>query len=658
MLIICFYCFFSFFRHCFFLFKLKGGEVLRRIYKLPSRDFITSGTNESLVTNGFGGYFADAPSSSYQGWYQLHTKTWRMQKIIESLLLLDEGEQTALYQQFYGLRRTFASGAQDTIIPYQKTLLYESLQVHGRLLVTFDHRESYEGSLLGRNYDCTIHDDTIIVHFTKTTNTNVQEYEEFIVIKGVTKAELTGSWKEKKYTADHKRKARDSYWVYEACTFIPKTHVVFATGETLSQARTIADIAYHQFDDILSNVHEKVFLQLPHPHHLVHPELFAAGVSAAWSLQSLHQQFFFGKNNFSGIFAGLPWFFQVWSRDELISLKGLIQIAKVNKDEMLFEKIKKILTRYLQSIDITGKLPNRFPASTLGSADALGWLAKRVVDFLRTLKEEKQLYNFFSIPQLIGWSEILKSALEKSKKHSLQDGLVFSSKKETWMDTVYLDDGRPGFRIEIQALFDALYSAIIYLEKLVGSPQKQIFVKEQKVFRKRVAETFLRDDFSGHIIDGVRPDGFVDRTFRPNIFLAAYISPNLFAKKDWIIAFDAHLKKLYLPWGGFATLDPENSLFSPTYTGSDNKSYHHGDSWYFVNNLVAIVLFSFQEEKYKRIAKSVVYASAKDILDFGFAGHASELSSASVQGGEASLVQAWSSATFIELLETIYPSDF
>jgi glycogen debranching enzyme len=626
------------------------------VYKLPARDYVTDGADASLITNGFGSYFAHAPSMSYQGWYQLRTKNWRMQKIIESITPLDDGKQTALYQQFYGLRRTFASGGQDVIVPYQKTVLYHSLRLHGRILLTLDHRESYEGSLLGRNYSMKQKDGVLIIHFKKEGGEGQDASEEFLVVKGAKDIELVSSWKEKKYSFDEKRKTPDAYWVYDACTFFSSGNVVFAFGETENEALTLADISYHHFDDILSNMHERALQQLPLPQHIVHPELHAAASCAAWSLQSLHQRFFFERNNFSGILAGLPWFFQVWSRDELISLKGLMHIADMHDDEVLLADIKKILDRHLKSVGPDGRLANRYPSSMLGSADALGWLAKRVTDFLRLLKSRKRLYTLFSIPQLIGWSETLKSALAKTKHNFMKDDLVFCNAKETWMDTTFHDDGRPGFRIELQALHDALFEAIIFLEKLVGSPETTAYEQQQRTFRKAVRDVFLRDDFGGKIIDGMTLSGFVDRTYRPNIFLAAYLAPQLFSKQDWLDSFAVYVGKLYLPWGGFATLSQDNSLFSSMYTGADDKSYHRGDSWYFLNNLAAIVLSGFDEKTYDSLTKFILFASAKDIVSLGFAGHASEVSSAAQQTGDASLMQAWSAATFIELLEFLQPS--
>ncbi len=251
---------------------VKEGERLRRIYKLPLKDFIASGSQESIVTNGFGSYFADAPTTSYQGWYQLRPKNWRMQKIIESLTPLDEGEQTAVYQQFYGIRRTYKSQAQDTIIPYRIALLYDTLHMTGRVLATVDHRESYEGSSMGRTYSVSVEENTVVVHFKKE-----DDYDEFVVIKGVSSVEVIDKWKEKHYSADEKRGGQSTYWAYGACTFIPNGKVVFATGDTENEARTLADISYHHFDEIISNTHEHVFRQLPDPDHVVHPQLFAAG---------------------------------------------------------------------------------------------------------------------------------------------------------------------------------------------------------------------------------------------------------------------------------------------------------------------------------------------------------------------------------------------
>ena len=51
----------------------------------------------------------------------------------------------------------------------------------------------------------------------------------------------------------------------------------------------------------------------------------------------------------------------------------------------------------------------------------------------------------------------------------------------------------------------------------------------------------------------------------------------------------------------------------------------------------------------------ILDASAKDILDLGLAGCASEVSSANDQRAEGCMAQAWSVGTYIEAMGEIYP---
>ena len=84
-------------------------------------------------------------------------------------------------------------------------------------------------------------------------------------------------------------------------------------------------------------------------------------------------------------------------------------------------------------------------------------------------------------------------------------------------------------------------------------------------------------------------DGLNDKTIRPNAFIAYYIYPNLLARKEWIKCFDAILNALWLGWGGVSTIDKKNHLFHKEHTGEDSKSYHNGDSWFWLNNLTALL---------------------------------------------------------------------
>ena len=158
-------------------------------------------------------------------------------------------------------------------------------------------------------------------------------------------------------------------------------------------------------------------------------------------------------------------------------------------------------------------------------------------------------------------------------------------------------------------------------------------------------------------LDGRNSEGLADTSYRPNIFLAAYLAENLCTKKEWKQIFDVHLQKLFLPWGGISTIDKSSTLFQPLYTGENNKSYHRGDVWYFVNNIAAMALYEIDPQYYSKQIQKIIFASAKDITELGFSGHASEVSSAVVQEAQGCYAQAWSAATFVELMELMHPYD-
>ncbi|MCA9478257.1 MAG: hypothetical protein KC535_03870 [Nanoarchaeota archaeon] len=572
-----------------------------------------------------------------------------MQKTLESLTPLEEGSVKEFYHQLYGLRRIYESGAQDTVVMHQKTLLYSS-QAMGPVKLTLDHRESYEVSRLGRVYDIEIQGDFVLITFKQQDEKGETEYEQYMGIRGVKNVQVLNEWKEKQYSYDKERKSQSDYWVYEALVFTPKHKVVISSSTNKAEARTLCDISYFHFDDILTTVHLKTREQLPNYHSIYNSKQHSAASLASWSLLQMHQQFQFDHQMITGIYAGYPWFFQLWSRDELISLGGLMDLARQLNDTALYKNIKSILARHIKSILADGTLSNRYPHSDLGSIDAFGWLAKRINDFLIILKEEKKLYDLFEIPELLLWYKLLKEGLVKAKEHHQEEGLFKNGFNETWMDTSYNDEGRTGFRIEIQALHYAIYDAIILLGNIVDSPEVHDYADEQKQFRETIRSRFL---INGRVIDGFSQD--IDWSYRPNIFLAGFVAFDLFTRNEWKHIAVEYLEQLMTPWGGLSTIEASNALYQPYYTGQTNESYHRGDSWYFVNNIAAMVLHQIDPHIFKEAIQLIAQASATDILDLGLAGHGSEISSAQEQKAQGCLAQAWSVATYLELMSALYP---
>jgi glycogen debranching enzyme len=276
-------------------------------------------------------------------------------------------------------------------------------------------------------------------------------------------------------------------------------------------------------------------------------------------------------------------------------------------------------------------------------------LAKRISQTLSILSDADELFILLSPKKLVFWFSQLHNALEFAKNSYCVDGLFKNDFCETWMDTSFNDDGREGFRIEVQAGILCLYDSLISLAKLIDAPLLSELVSQRKDFRHAVRLAFLQPHLPPYLLDGLSLDRSPDETFRPNVFLAAYLAQDLCSKDEWLAVFNVHLNALWHSWGGLSTLPVSHSLFSPYYTGENNKSYHRGDSWYFLNSLVGVVLNQCDSKKFSLFVDKLLSAGAKDILDLGYMGHGSEVSNALVQSGSGCLAQAWSVSAFLEL---------
>ncbi len=320
-----------------------------------------------------------------------------------------------------------------------------------------------------------------------------------------------------------------------------------------------------------------------------------------------------------GIIAGLPWFFQLWTRDELISLKNTEK------------KIKKtILSRDLNYIIDDGRIPNLISNPGNGNADSVGWLFKRIDESLEIFTNKER--GFIK-------DKLMESIMRLNETH-VKDYMVFNNPQETWMDSLFKDDGRKGARIEIQAMLLNMYRMA---RRLTGNEK---FLQIEKILRDKIRDSFWDDNYL--------KDGLNDPTIRPNQFIAAYMYPELLTKEEWTTCFKSILPRLWCEWGGLSTIDSRHELYTEYSTGEDSRSYHRGDSWYFLNNMAAMILYKTNSHEFKKYIQKIMAASTEDILWNGMIGHHSEISSSKEQRAEGCGAQAWSAAMYIELIDELF----
>ena len=633
-----------------------------------------------LLTNKKGSYcsFFDTPSSRYQGLFYFDEKTMDMYKFIENIEINGDNNVARLKNNFYYVERRKNDAIESFIMPRGFNSLVYELSSENEIDLILDCKISYDNREWGRYYDIFEEDGCIIIKFTKKTDRRedssdgVEEFVLHLAIKSDKNVyNKSDKWIERHYSYDKERNSPPfRRHVYNALR-LKGTKFVFSMSKNKSNAikecgyifnnidKIKIDEKKYFFDDIIKNESIKIIIN----NKKINNEIKIAYINAFNSLNNLIVD---TKNNY-GIFAGLPWFFQFWTRDTLISLKAL---SKIN-DKLA----KKILFKYLNKINNDGRLKNlsgKHKSVDLGSTDAQGWLFFRCKEIINKIDEYKEIINEIKksisiIKQnknsnsarirdyLKNCNSIMRkkeneyhkliyeieSSLEKSLsgllKFHTKDNFEFNDKLETWMDTEFENDDRSGARIEVQALRLNIYKSMFELTR------NHKYKVLENLLKNKVREKFWNYKFLA--------DGLNDFTIRPNIFIVAYVYPELLTQKEWETCFDNALKSLWLDWGGLSTIDKNHLLFTEESTGENVKSYHRGDSWFWINNLIALTLNRINKQKFKKNIQKIIEASTEEILWKGCIGCHAELSSAKNLESKGCFNQAWSNAMFIEMVE-------
>lgn len=591
-----------------------------------------------ILSNAYGSYFffMEHPVSRFQGFFWFIDG--EMHKVIEHINILGNPKIQEIENSFSSAKVKYNDLQVDYFVPRGKDALVLDSDREFEAELKFDIRHAYDSREFGRFFDFSIEKSTIVLKYTKYTDSNEdgvhgnKEYETFVCIAmDKPEYEKIGQFIEHKYPLDKERNSRPfSRYVYSAMTVKTK-RLAIAVSSNKKDAIRQAKYVYKKYEKLKKrdSLIEELFLYESEMtqknfakkiNSISNPLLRMAYLCSINSLQKLTVR------DKKRIFAGLPWFFQYWTRDEAITLKALM----LNEQYRLADSILKLQTK---NIGPQGLIPNRIPESKLASADGAGWVWKRVEDLINAsyILKKKDMKVF---------EESLKHSVYLQRKFLTRGVFAVNGPKETWMDTTVGDqDTRDGVRIEIQAQRLMMYSLLYCFE------WDSRFRKIEEDLRNKVREKLFNGDYLF--------DGLWDETKRPNVFLAYYIYPDLLKEEEWMRTFDTIIDALWLPWGGIASIDKSSPWFKEYHTGETNESYHRGDSWFWVNNIAAICMYRLDKYRYKEFIEKIISASTHEILFSGAIGHAAEISSANRLMSQGCLAQAWSAATYVELVEEV-----
>ncbi|MGM0439353.1 MAG: amylo-alpha-1,6-glucosidase [Patescibacteria group bacterium] len=534
-----------------------------------------------LLGNKLGDYLwlSDAPESRYQGWFISSNKDKeKVYKIIEDIRPVDRNQVKVLENYFSRVERKGDNFEEVFRLDENTNRFIYKTKSERKIELVLDMRDSYSDDY--PDYEIEQLDEKIII---KSNNSN----ELFLAIRGFNSFEEPKERFVRNYKMDQKRNSPPFEKAVFKALILKGQKLIFSAAENKEDA----------LNNLEKNIKEKSIKERREPVDFVSAEV--------------------GLNNLlvgNRIYAGFPWFFQFWQRDEAISLRGLNVINSKKAKDLFWSLLED------NSDEPGGSL----------LTDGLGWTFKRAFLFLNELskEEEGELINY------------LREQVDFKK----QGELIVTDKKETWMDSI----PRKGARIEMQALQLSMYK----LGKLIDEERGEKYEKLEKTLRDKVRDLF----WDGNILaDGYIPEtDWVDKTVRPNIFLAYYIYPELLKEEEWKICFRRALYELWLEWGGLSTISKEDPRFKQSHTGENAESYHQGDSWFFVNNLAAIAMNRLDSGKFSHEVNQILKASREELLWKGVIGHHSELSSAEELRSEGAISQAWSFATYIEAMHEIF----
>ena len=337
-----------------------------------------------VLGNNLGNYFylTDSDESRYQGFFYAnggqYQKDLQLYKIIDEIKIKDRDEIDEIENNFFEVKRKYKSGISEK---YFLPDGFSSLCVQTNKMVSaevvLDMRRPYDSQESGRFYDIEFMDKCIVIKFRKQKNLKAgddgkgkRDFTLYLAIKTDGEHfEKIGKFISKHYQKDFKRNS--SPWdrfVYEAVR-IEFSKAVFSVAKTSRKAIEEAEEIFQNFsklNDREKNLHQKLKVL-----KIADEEIKMASLCAQNSIYTMMVE----NNNKKGSYAGLPWFFQFWHRDEAISL---LQIYKLNE-----ELARKIILSQIKFITEDGQTSRkRFykkESCELSSVDALGWLANRIL---------------------------------------------------------------------------------------------------------------------------------------------------------------------------------------------------------------------------------------------------------------------------------------
>lgn len=537
--------------------------------------------------------FYPTPQTRYEGFFVEHSGSF-----IKTVSRI-ESKTAAEDLEFYRTQKCAAfrsgEGAEAySVVEDEPVLVYENLT--GRpAVVRLDMRDQFHIPQWGRNYSFHQDEGAVIVSY---SDDRLKE-PVFLALVHDGAFQIRGEWVPVEFERDRLRNSEPAVlYEYVLGEFTGKK-IVAAFGDTSQEAleRALRHKSFSKAQMILGQ-------RIKQKRAGKNTDELSKKLAREYAKDALDSLFIENR-----MLAGMPWFTKAWVRDELISLPAFPAA-----------KARSILVKYLNADWQGGRLPVIFGGNNYCS-DGVGLLAWAIIFMRFSLDEEKKR----------ALATRLAKAIDSLEKTENERGFIPSWERESWMDSIE----RVGYPVETQAL----YSKILQLAHFLTG--------DKRYEGKRAG--LLKSIRAHYFFDGYLHDRFGDPIIRPNLFLAALFEPKILTKPEWEACFDQVLPRLWLSWGGLSSVDSRHECFCDVSAGECDSSYHNGDSWFWVNNVAALVLHNINATKYAKYIGSLLDASTDEILWHNYIGCPGEISSARTLESWGCGLQGFSAAAYLYL---------
>jgi len=308
-------------------------------------------------------------------------------------------------------------------------------------------------------------------------------------------------------------------------------YFAFGIADSISKANDIAQQIILNYNNLLESKRDRLNKLISQT--AVETSNNEFNKALAWakiSLDNLIMQQYVGGNPVGkGIWAGLHWFPESWSRDLFISFPGAtLCTGSFDIANEIINMMSNLQDTNISSITY-GRIPNRIlpgdPNPAYSSADGTPW-------FIREIYEYFQYTNNLTFLEE-NWN-VIERAIdgEISKRSDFLNFIVHGPTLtghlvETWMDgAVWIDSElvanspRDNRAVEIQALWYTAIKNGAELALLTNHSQKAQSWNEFIETLKNNFNKYYYNESIGYLIDHLNPDGSEDHRIRPNQLFA------------------------------------------------------------------------------------------------------------------------------------------